>query len=434
MRGRVWGISARLIASYVLVTLAAVVLVEALVMGSQAPRIGNADQRQDQARATDYMYASADRLSRFDGIVPVAKLLGVADHTRVDPHRGPRPAAPVTGPAGNPQTVSPEDATAAVSPEDMTAAYGVAVKAPPPPGFINPIRGWSELHQWTDGGPLLFSSYLLLLTIIPAGVLFGLLASRRLVGRVHRLEAAAQAVACGDYTVALPMVSRDEVGRLEANFTAMARHVGSTLAAERDRATGDAQARERARIAREVHDALSQHLFGLRMIAGGMRRASPDNEQAEAIERITEAALRDMRALLLELRPASLNGDGLAPALREICATYRDRLGVTIDDDDLHDVTIPEPAGHALLRITQEACVNAVRHGHAARLAVSLAQRDGQVELAVRDDGAGFDVAGPSAGAGLVHIRDRAAEVGGTVTIDSAPGAGTAVTVRVPAP
>jgi signal transduction histidine kinase len=431
MRGRVWGISARLIASYVLVTLAAVVLVEALVMGSQAPRIGKADQRQSQA--TEYIFASAGRLSRFDGVVPVASLLGVPDRSRVDPHRGPRPAVRVTGPAGDPQTVSPEDATAAVSPQDMTAAYGVAAKAPAPPGFVNPIRGWSELHQWTDGSPLLLSSYLLLLTIIPVGVLFGLLASRRLVGRVHRLEAAVQAVACGDYTIALPMVSRDEVGRLEANFTAMARHVGSTLAAERDRATGDAQARERARIAREVHDALSQHLFGLRMIAGGMRRASPDNEQAEAIERITEAALRDMRALLLELRPASLHGGGLTPALRELCATYRDRLGVTIDDD-LHDVTIPEPAGHALLRITQEACANAVRHGHAARVAVSLTQRDGQIELAVRDNGAGFDVAGPSAGAGLVHIRDRAAEVGGTVTIDSAPGSGTAVTVRVPAP
>ncbi len=432
MRGLVWGISARLIASYVLVTLAAVVLVEALVVGSQAPRIGTADQRQDQARATEYLYASADRLTRFDGVVPVASLLGVPDHTRVDPHRGPRPVRPVTRPPANPQAVSPEDATAAVSPQDIATAYGVALKAPPPPGFINPIHGWSELRQWTDGGPLLFSSYLLLLTIIPVGVLFGLLASRRLIGRVHRLEAAAQAVACGDYTIALPMVSRDEVGRLEANFTAMARHVGSTLAAERDRATGDAQTRERARIAREVHDALSQHLFGLRMIAGGMRRASPDNEQAEAIERITEAALRDMRALLLELRPASLDGGGLAPALREICATYRDRLGVTIDDD-LHDVTISEPAGHALLRITQEACVNAVRHGHAARVAVSLTQRDGQVQLAVRDDGTGFDVAGPSAGAGLVHIRDRAAEVGGTVTIDSAPGTGTAVTVRVPA-
>jgi signal transduction histidine kinase len=433
MRGLVWGISARLIVSYVLVTLAAVVLVEALVMGSQAPRIGTADQRQGQVSATGSMYASAGRLSRFDGSVPVASLLGVPDHTRLDPHRGPRPAPPVTGPAGRPQPISPEDATAAVRPQDVTAVYGMAVKAPPPPGFINPIRGWSELRGWTDGGPLLFYSYLLLLTIIPVGVLFGLLASRRLVGRVHRLEAAALAVACGDYTIALPAAGRDEVGRLEANFTAMARHVGFTLAAERDRATGDAQAMERARIAREVHDAISQHLFGLRMIAGGMRRASPDNEQAEAIERITEAALRDMRALLLDLRPASLDGTGLAPALQEICVAYRDRLGVSIDDD-LHDVTVPEPTGHALLRITQEACANAVRHGHAGQLAVSLIQRHGYVELAVRDDGTGFDVAGPSAGAGLVHIRDRAAEVGGTVTIDSTPGSGTAVTVRVPAP
>ena len=432
MRGLAWGIPARLIAAYVLVTLTAVVLVEALVLGSQAPRIGQADHGQGQARVTGSIYASAGRLTRFDGVVPVASLLGVPDRTRVDPHRGPRPAPPVTGPPGGPQAVSPEDATAAVSPQDVAAAYGAVVEAPSPPGFINPVRGWSELRHWTDGGPLLFYSYLLLLIILPVGVLFGLLASRRLVGRVRRLESAALAVACGDYSIALPMVSRDEVGRLEANFTAMARRVGSTLAAERDRATGDAQALERARIAREVHDAISQHLFGLRMIAGGMRRASPDNQQAEAIERITEAALRDLRALLLELRPASLGGAGLAPALRELCGAYRDRLGVAVDDD-LHDVTVAGPAGHALLRITQEACANAVRHGHAHRLAVSLIQLDGHVQLAVRDDGTGFDVAGPNAGAGLGHIRDRAAEVGGTVTIDSGPESGTAITVRVPA-
>jgi nitrogen fixation/metabolism regulation signal transduction histidine kinase len=84
------------------------------------------------------------------------------------------------------------------------------------------------------------------------------------VRRVRRLERATLAVADGDYTVSLPVSGRDEVGRLEANFTTMTRQLGSALAAERQRATGDARAAERARIAREVHDAISQHLFGLR--------------------------------------------------------------------------------------------------------------------------------------------------------------------------
>ena len=101
------------------------------------------------------------------------------------------------------------------------------------------------------------------------------------------------------------------------------------------------------------------------MIAAGMRRADPGNQQARAIERISEEALRDMQALLTELRPAS-SAAGLAPALQEICAAYHDRLGVTVNAS-LDDVTVPAPVEHALLRITQEACANAVRHGNARR-------------------------------------------------------------------
>ncbi len=309
----------------------------------------------------------------------------------------------------------------------------VYVQAPWSARFISPIRAWSELGQLGETSQLLSGPVALLIVIVPVGVLFGLLTSRRLVRRVRRLERATLAVADGDYTVTLPVSGKDEVGRLEANFTTMTRQLGSALTAERQRATGDAQAAERARIAREVHDAISQHLFGLRMIAAGMCRADPGNQQARAIERISEEALRDMQALLIELRPARLDGAGLAPALQQICAAYHDRLGVTVDAS-LDDVTVPAPVEHALLRITQEACTNAVRHGHARRLAVSMTRQDGHVELAVRDTGTGFDPAAPQAGSGLAHIRDRVAELGGTVDIDSAPGRGAALTVRVPVP
>ena len=275
----------------------------------------------------------------------------------------------------------------------------VYVQAPWSPGFISPIRAWAELRQFGEDGPLLSAPAALLFAIAPVGVLFGLLSSRRLVRRVRRLERATLAVADGDYSVTLAVSGRDEVGRLEANFTTMARQLGSALAAERQRATGDARASERARIAREVHDAISQHLFGLRMIAAGMCRADPGNEQVRAIERISEEALRDMQALLTELRPASPDGNGLAPALQEICAAYHDRLGVTVDAR-LDDVTVPAGVGHALLRITQEACANAVRHGGTRRLDVSLTRQDGLVQLAVRDSGSGFDPAAWHAGSG----------------------------------
>jgi signal transduction histidine kinase len=494
-----WGLSGRLIASYILVTLVAVVLVEVLVLGFQVPLLVNGAQLQAQVDAAAKSYGQ-QIAQRYPRGVPAGTVLG-------DPGQPAQPglartvpdgtlAVPaITGPIRSDQAVTAvvaiaADGTvvassapsryppgrAAASELPVQAAQAIAgridkggsvptpygsvvqmvwraggagiseppadapgrvayvyVQAPSSPGFINPIRAWSELGQLGEAGPLLSGSYALLFAIVPVGVLFGLLASRRLVRRVRRLERATLAVADGDYTVTLPVSGRDEVGQLEANFTTMTRQLGSALAAERQRATGDARAAERARIAREVHDTISQHLFGLRMIAAGMRRADPGNQKARAIERISEEALRDMQALLVELRPASLDGAGLAPALREICAAYHDRLGVTVDAS-LDDVTVPAPVEHALLRIAQEACTNAVRHGNARRLTVSLARCHGHVELAVRDTGTGFDPAAPHPGSGLAHIRDRAAEVGGTVDIDSAPGRGAALTVRVPVP
>src|SRR6516162_8444013 len=502
MRRRVWGLSGRLIASYILVTLVVVVLVEALVLGFQVPSLVNGTQGQAQVDAAARSYAQ--QLSqRYPGGVPAGTVLGDPGQPAQPGLARPGPdgklAVPaITGPIHSGQAVTavvaiaadgtvvassapsryrPGRAAASELPAPATSAiaagathgiskvppastpYGsvlwmvwpaghagagqppanapglvayVYVQAPWSPGFINPIRAWRELRQAGDAGQL-YTLSALLFAIVPVGVLFGLLASRRLVRRVRRLERATLAVADGDYTVTLPASGRDEVGRLETNFTAMTGQLGSALAAERQRASADARAAERARIAREVHDAISQHLFGLRMIAAGMRRADPGHQPALAIERISEEALRDMQALLVELRPASLDGAGLAPALQQICAAYHDRLGITVDAS-LDDVTVPAPVEHALLRITQEACANAVRHGNARRLAVSMTRENGHVELAVRDTGTGFDPAAPHAGSGLAHIRDRVADLGGTVDIDSAPGRGAALTVRVPVP
>jgi signal transduction histidine kinase len=140
-----------------------------------------------------------------------------------------------------------------------------------------------------------------------------------------------------------------------------------------------------------------------------------------------------MRALLHELRPASLERAGLIPALEEMCAAYRSRLGVRVDAE-LEEVVVPPDVELALLRITQEAFTNAVRHGNAHRLTVATAHDDGHVELAVRDAGTGFDPSDARSGSGLAHMRERVAELGGTLRITSAPGEGVAVTVRIPVP
>ena len=491
LRGSVWGLSGRLIASYILVTFVVVVLVEALVLCFQVLPLANSArleaQLQDRVDATAKSYAQ-QLAKRYPGGVPTGTVLG-------DPGQPARPGQATTTPDGSmlvvpaitgpihgrqavtavvaisadgtvlassaPSRYPPGRAAASELPAQATGPMikgggvptpdggvvftiwpagraDVYVQAPwTAPGFVSPIRAWKELGLG-KADTLLWGNSLLLIAIVPVGVAFGLLASRRLVRRVRLLERATLAVADGDYTLTLPVSGRDEVGRLEANFTSMTRQLGSALEAERQRAGGDARAAERARIARELHDAISQHLFALRMIAAGMRRADPGNQQARAIERISEEALRDMQALLIELRPASLDGAGLAPALQEICAAYQDRLGVTVDTS-LDDVAVPAPVEHALLRIIQEACGNAVRHGNARQLTVAMTRQDGHVELAVRDTGIGFDPSAPRTGTGLTHIRDRVAELGGTVDIRQRtwprrgahrPGAG-AMTIRV---
>ncbi len=502
VRPKAWGISGRLIASYVLVTLVVVVLVEALVLGYEAPRLVGDTQVRAQLVATAKNLAQKFNHSDVgagsligdpsqparpgqaqlapDGTLVVPAITGpIRSHEAVTavvaiaadgtiaassaPTRYPPgqlaadelPAAAVAGIAKDRPGANARDGSSstpygqvrwALAPPDSSgttlgdtrksADYVYAyVQAPEATaaGFSNPISAWNQLRERSDTGPLLSASYALLIAIVPVGVLFGLLATRRLVHRVRRLEHATLAVADGDYTITVPTSGRDEIGRLEANFTTMTGHLDSALAAARQRASIDARDAERARLAREIHDAISQHLFGLRMIAAGMRRASPDNEQLRAIERISEDALRDMRALLHELRPPSLDGAGLTPALRQMCAAYHDRLGVAVDAE-LEDVIVPAPVELALLRVTQEACANAIRHGNARSLAVTMTRRAGNVELAVRDTGTGFDPAAPHSGSGLAHIRDRVAELGGTVDIYSAPGHGAALTVQVPVP
>ena len=299
---RAWGHQARLTASYILVTLAVVVLVEALVLGVQVPSLLNGAQRQAQADAAAKSYGQQLAQRYRDG-VPPGTVLGepgqpaqpglarpAPDGTLVVPaitgpihshqavtaaiaiaadgavvassaRRGTRPdgrrpassrtrrprqsqQAPPRGPSN---TAVCRRSTAACSgwavrrgvvcEYPAASALGlvayVYVQAPWSPRLINPFRAWSELVQLGETRSLLAGSFALLFAIVPVGVLFGLLASRRLVRRVRRRKRAAVADADGDYTVTLPASGRDEVGRLETNFTIMTRQLGSALAAER---------------------------------------------------------------------------------------------------------------------------------------------------------------------------------------------------------
>jgi signal transduction histidine kinase len=289
------------------------------------------------------------------------------------------------------------------------------------------------IGAWDAVGPVLGIGVLVLLAALPVGLVFGLFSTKGLIGRLRRLATSTVAVADGDYLHRVPVTGADEIAQLESNFNRMAARLNDAMAAERQLAS----ATERARIARELHDSISQDLFSLRLLAGGLRRAlpagSPLQPQIEAMELTASGTMHEMQALLLELRPIALNDASLVQALTELCEAYRDRLGVKVNVY-LDPVELDPAVEHAVLRIVQEALANAVKHARPSRITLQMRRDDLQVEISVTDDGAGFDPlrAAERHGMGLSLMRERIAEHGGGLEVRSAPGAGTTVTILLP--
>jgi PAS domain S-box-containing protein len=193
---------------------------------------------------------------------------------------------------------------------------------------------------------------------------------------------------------------------------------------------------ERGRVARELHDEAGQSLvaLALRLDVLARTRGLPAEVTREAADLATvaRAALNELRQLARDLRPAALDDLGLAEALRGLVRRFG-REGPVVS------LAIPEQLPRvaaatetALYRITQEAVANAIRHGHALKVQISLAVDGGCLRLEVRDDGRGFDPEEVREGIGLASMRERAKLVQGACDVISAPGAGTVIRVAVP--
>ncbi|MBQ0865073.1 GAF domain-containing sensor histidine kinase [Streptomyces smyrnaeus] len=199
-------------------------------------------------------------------------------------------------------------------------------------------------------------------------------------------------------------------------------------------------AEERTRIGHELHDAVAQKLFSLRLTAQAAT-ALVDRDPARAkaelheVARLSGEAADELRAAVIEMRPAALDEDGLVATLRTQ-AQVLDRAHSAEVDFECEGVrALPAAQEEALLRVAQEALHNALRHADASHVRVALTRRGPSAVLSVTDDGAGFDPgAVRSAGRhlGLVSMRDRASGVGGTLTVQSEPGKGTVVEMEVP--
>jgi signal transduction histidine kinase len=192
---------------------------------------------------------------------------------------------------------------------------------------------------------------------------------------------------------------------------------------------------ERARLARELHDAVSQRLFSIRAHARAAQvlvAKDPARAAAEmaAIAELGAQAHGELRAAIDGLAPPEL--DGLAESLRRYALLAGRAHGITVS---LTATDIPEldpRVQTAAFRVAQEALHNALRHSGASEISVRLSRTRRRVILEVADDGTGFDPGLASSGLGLASMRERAAAVGGVLRVSSAPGAGTRVRLAVP--
>jgi len=194
---------------------------------------------------------------------------------------------------------------------------------------------------------------------------------------------------------------------------------------------------ERRRIARELHDGLAQHITAaylhLQSLSGIYRPRSPEAREAfaRAIE-LTRRAADEVRRVIAGSPPAPLDGRCLAEAIRvEATALSRDGWQVTLHVADIGSV--PADIELALFRMTQEALQNVRRHAGLCRVWLNLVRDGAYVHLTIADDGCGFDPQQtPTARFGLAGMRERVVLLGGTIDIQSRPGAGTTIVITIP--
>jgi len=197
---------------------------------------------------------------------------------------------------------------------------------------------------------------------------------------------------------------------------------------------------ERSRLARELHDSVSQALFGVVL---GARTAiqqaeqagnAPPSEAMNYVLKLSEAALAEMRALIYELRPESLQAEGLIAALRRqataLSARHNLQVELQVDDEEL---ILPIKATEALYRIGVEAVQNTIKHALATKIVMQVRKTADEVVMQIQDNGHGFDLSVPHPGHfGLIGMRERAENLGAQFLIQSVSGEGTRIEVHIP--
>jgi NarL family two-component system sensor histidine kinase LiaS len=285
---------------------------------------------------------------------------------------------------------------------------------------------------------------------LPIALVLAWLFTRRLTRRLKALSEASRRFARGELTARIADPRTDDLGLLAQQFDDMASALTQNISALHELAQRNAElaaqaeqsaiTAERARISRELHDAVAQRLFSLSVSTTALpelitQDAARGAQHARTIAEMAEQTLLDLRAVLVQMRPNPLQRQGLAESLRELFRQWQVLNGPHITADlMLTGRHLPAVIEDAVYQITQEALSNVARHAGAHAVAVSLVEGQHQLVLSISDDGRGFEAEHlPVSGKyGLMSMRERASVFGGTLILDSQMGKGTTVQVCLP--
>lgn len=268
-------------------------------------------------------------------------------------------------------------------------------------------------------------------TTVAAILALGLHAGWSVGGVIGPIVGAGVAVLIGRAYRALRLESAEHQRLYEELLAAQS----ALAAAERERGVAD----ERARLAREIHDTVAQGLASITLLLNAVERADPGATTAAQVRLARETAaagLAETRRFIRELTPPVLDEQSLGGALRRLAEQSWHRPGLQIVVRAPDALALPMDQQAALLRVAQGAMANVLTHADATRASITLSASEEETSLEITDDGIGFDPdaeARPSGAAfGLRAMRERAEQLGGTVSVRSAAGEGTVVHVRIP--
>ncbi|MFG6147188.1 sensor histidine kinase [Halobacillus sp. B23F22_1] len=308
-----------------------------------------------------------------------------------------------------------------------------------------PLQNWEEL--WTRKVlDLPYVVFILLLSVSTGAFIGGgqaWLTRRKLHYIEHQLEeiVKGQSLVYESQEHKELSIIEEKMKKIEGKFSSqaeMAQRLASERAQEREKSLQEVVIQERNRLARELHDSVSQQLFAASMLMSAINENRKLEKEAELkhqlsmVENMIHQSQLEMRALLLHLRPVALKGKTLSEGSEELLAELTQKVPMEVEWT-VEPLSLDKGIEDQLFRILQEAVSNTLRHAKANSLHVMLIERDHHIILRVVDDGIGFKVEeSKTSSYGLQNMRERTIEVGGVFKVISLEGQGTRLEVKVP--